>query len=69
MKVKLCKKNEWTDAITTMITESQPKINISAKKCLGKCHKCKDHPIAKIDKEILVGKDVKDLYNIIVSKL
>jgi len=69
MKVKLCKKNEWTDAITTMITESQPKINISTKKCLGKCHKCKDHPIAKIDKEILVGKDVKDLYNIIISKL
>jgi len=69
MKVKLCKKNEWTDAITTMITESHPKINISTKKCLGKCRKCKDQPIAKVDKEILVGKDVKDLYNIIISKL
>ncbi|MCB2294551.1 DUF1450 domain-containing protein [Clostridium algoriphilum] len=69
MKVKLCKKNKWTDAIATMITETHPDINISTKKCIGKCHKCKEPPIAKVDKEILVGKDKKDLYDMIISKL
>ncbi|MBU3179744.1 DUF1450 domain-containing protein [Clostridium psychrophilum] len=69
MKVKLCKKNKWTEVVSTMITETHPDINISIKKCIGKCHKCKDQPIAKIDKEILVGNNEKDLYNIIINKL
>ena len=69
MKVKLCKKNQWTTAVTTMITETHPNINISTKKCIGECHKCKVHPIAKVDKKILVGEDVKDLYNMIINKL
>lgn len=69
MKVKLCKKNQWTNDITTMITESHPNINISTKKCIDKCHKCKVNPIAKVDKEILVGENVKDLYNMIIKKL
>ncbi|MBU3111504.1 DUF1450 domain-containing protein [Clostridium lacusfryxellense] len=59
MKVKLCKKNQWTNAVTTMITESHPNINISTKKCIDKCHTCKVHPIAKVDKEVLVGVDAK----------
>ena len=69
VKVKLCKKNKWTDALTTMITQTHPNINISTKKCIDKCHKCKVHPIAKVDKEILVGEDEKDLYNMIINKL
>lgn len=69
MKVKLCKKNQWTNAVTTMITQSNPNINISTKKCIDKCHKCNVNPIAKADKEILVGADVKDLCNAIIKKL
>ena len=69
MKVKLCKKNQWTGAITTMITETHPNINIFTKKCIGKCHKCKVQPIAKVDKDLLVGEDEKDLYNMIINKL
>ena len=69
MKVALCKKNQWTDAVTTMITKTHPNIKISTKKCIGKCHKCKVHPIAKVDKKILVGDDEKDLYNMIINKL
>ena len=69
MKVKLCKKNKWTNTIITMITENHSNITISTKKCIGKCHKCKCEPIAKIDKEVLVGTDEKDLYNMIINKV
>ena len=69
MKVKLCKKNQWTYAIITMITETHPNIKISTKKCIGKCHKCKVSPIAMLDKELLIGNDKKDLYNMIINKL
>ncbi|WP_291632623.1 DUF1450 domain-containing protein [Clostridium sp.] len=69
MKVRLCKKNKWTGTIISMITETHPAIKISRKKCIGKCHKCKVAPIAMVDKELLVGKDEKDLYNMIINKL
>lgn len=52
-----------------MITETHPDIKISVKKCFGKCNKCKSHPIAMVKKELLVGSDERDLYNIIISKL
>ncbi|HEY8889961.1 MAG TPA: DUF1450 domain-containing protein [Clostridium sp.] len=69
MNLKLCKKNKWTNAIITIITETHPNINISTKKCIGKCRRCKVQPIAKVDNEILVGTDVKDLCNKITNKL
>ena len=69
MKVKLCKQNQWNDTVITMITETHPNIKISTKKCIDKCHKCKAHPIAMVDKELLVGKDSKDLYNMILSTI
>lgn len=69
MKIKFCENNQWKDDVITMLTETHPQIKISTKKCLGKCHKCKVHPIAIVDKELLVGKDEKDLYSIIISKL
>ena len=69
MKVKFCKKNQLTNTVITMITETHPNIKVSTKKCLGKCHKCKVHPIAMVDRKLLVGSDEKDLYNMIISKL
>lgn len=69
MKVKFCMHNQWNDAVITMITETHPNIKISTKKCFGKCSKCKAHPIAMVKKELLVGNDEKDLYNIIISKI
>ncbi|MBN4049338.1 DUF1450 domain-containing protein [Clostridium estertheticum] len=69
MKVKFCKHNQWNDAVITMITETHPNIKISMKKCFGKCHKCKSHPIAMVGKELLVGTDEENLYNNIISKL
>ncbi|MGH4123008.1 MAG: DUF1450 domain-containing protein [Clostridium sp.] len=69
MKIKFCKHNQWNNAVITMITETNPNIKVSTKKCFGKCHKCKCHPIAMVDKKLLVGNDEEDLYNIIISKL
>ncbi len=69
MKVKFCKKNKGKDAVINMITENHPNIKISTKKCLGKCHRCKSHPIAMVDKKILVGTDEENLYDIIKAKL
>ena len=69
IKVKFFENNQWKDAVINMITETHPNIKISIKKCIGKSHKCKVHPIAMVDKEVLVGRDEKDLYNIIISKL
>jgi len=69
MKVKFCEKNKRTNAVVTMITETHPSINISTKKCLGKCHKCNSHPIAMVDKKILVGTDEENLYNKIIAAL
>lgn len=69
MKVKLCKKNKWSSAVIAMINETHPSINISTKKCIGKCHSCKSHPIAMVDKKMLVARDEKDLYSMIISKL
>ena len=69
MKVKFCKKNKWTDAVISMLSETHPSINISTKKCLGKCHSCKKHPIAMVDKKILVAADEESLYNKIITAL
>jgi len=69
VKVKFCEKNKYKDAVITIITETHPNIKISTKKCLGKCHKCKSHPIAIVDKTILVGTDKENLYDMIISKL
>jgi uncharacterized protein YuzB (UPF0349 family) len=69
MRVKFCKHNQWNAAVITMITETHPNIKISMKKCFGKCHKCKANPIAMVKKELLVGSDEENLYNMIISKL
>ncbi|MBK5241998.1 DUF1450 domain-containing protein [Clostridium sp.] len=69
MKVKFCEHNKGKDAVITMITETHPNIKISTKKCLGKCHRCKSHPIAQVNKKILVGTDEENLYDMIISKL
>lgn len=69
VKVKFCEKNKGKDAVITMITENHPNIKISKKKCLGKCHRCKCHPIAMVDKKLLVGADEGNLYDMIISKL
>ena len=69
MKVKFCEKNKWTNDVISKITETHPSIRVSTKKCLGKCHKCKAHPIAKVDKKILVGTDEENLYNKIITAL
>jgi uncharacterized protein YuzB (UPF0349 family) len=69
VKVTFCEKNEWKDSVITLLTETHPDIKISTKKCLGKCHRCKSHPIARVNKKVLVGTDEKDLYNVILRKL
>ncbi len=69
VKVKFCEKNQWKDAVITMITQTHPNIKISTKKCIGKCHKCNHSPIAMVNKKLLVGKDAYDLYNSIISSL
>jgi uncharacterized protein YuzB (UPF0349 family) len=69
MKVKFCEKNKWKDNVIAMLTETHPSINISTKKCIGKCHRCKDQPIAMVNKKILVGTDVENLYNKIIASL
>ena len=69
MKVKFCSKNRWTPVVIAKLTETHPSINISTKKCIGKCHRCKTHPIAMVEKHILVGKDVEELYDKIIAAL
>jgi uncharacterized protein YuzB (UPF0349 family) len=69
MKVKFCEKNKWTDAVSTSLTQTHPNIKISTKKCIGKCHRCKEHPIAMVNKKILVGTDEEDLLNLIIAAL
>ena len=69
MKVKFCKHNQWNDAVIARITETDPTIKISTKKCFGKCHRCKSNPIAMVGKELLVGTDEENLYNMIITKL
>lgn len=69
MKVKFCKHNQSTGAVITMITETHPNIKIYTKKCLGKCHKCKSHPIAMVHNDLLVGSNEENLYNAIINKL
>lgn len=69
MKVKFCEKNKWTDAVSPMLVQTHPNIKISTKKCIGKCRRCKDHPIAMVNKKILVGTSEEDLLNLIVAAL
>jgi len=69
MKVKFCKKNKWTPTVIARLTETHPSINISTTKCIGKCHRCKTLSIAKVDKNILIGADVDDLYDKIIVAL
>ena len=69
MKVKFCEKNKWTDAVSTILTQTHPNIKISTKKCIGKCHRCKEHPIAMVNKKVLVGTDEENLSNLIIAAL
>ena len=69
MKVKFCEKNKWTDVVSTMLTQTHPNIKISTKKCIGKCHRCKEHPIAMVNKKVLVGTDEENLSNLIIAAL
>ena len=69
MKVKLCEKNKWTVAVSTILTQTHPNIKISTKKCIGKCHRCKEHPIAMVNKKVLVGTDEENLSNLIIAAL
>ena len=69
MKVKFCEKNKRKDTVIAMLTETHPSINISTKKCIGKCHRCKGHPIAMVDKKVLVGTDEENLYDKIIAAL
>ena len=69
MKVKFCEKNKWTEAVSTMIAQTHPNIKISTKKCIGKCHSCKHHPIAMVNKKVLVGTDEENLFNLIIAAL
>ena len=69
MKVKFCEKNKWTDAVSTTLVETHPNIKISTKKCIGTCRRCKDHPIAMVNKKVLVGTDEENLSNLIIAAL
>ena len=69
MKVKFCEKNKWTDTVSTTLVQIHPNIKVSTKKCIGKCRKCKVHPIAMVNKKILVGTDEGDLINLTIAAL
>ena len=69
MKIKFCENNKGKKKIIDMIKENYPYIEISKKKCLGKCKHCSEESIAMIKDKLIKGKDAEDLYIKIMKEL
>lgn len=69
MKIKFCEENKGKKKVINMIKENYPEVEISKKKCLGKCKQCTEQPIAMIKDKLIKGKDSEELYKKIKKEL
>lgn len=67
MKISFCDNNKGKKKVIKALEEKYPEVEISIRKCIGKCKACKEQPIAKIKDKVVSGKDSEDLYNKIVQ--
>lgn len=69
IKINFCEENKGKKKVINMIKENHPDVEISKKKCLGKCKQCSDQPIAMIKDKLIKGKDSEELYEKIKKEL
>lgn len=69
MKIKFCEENKGKKKVINMIKENYQDVEISKKKCLGKCKQCSEQPIAMIKDKFIKGKDSEELYKKIEKEL
>jgi uncharacterized protein YuzB (UPF0349 family) len=69
IKIKFCEENKGKKKVINMIKENYPDIEISKKKCLGKCKQCSEQPIAMMKDKLIKGKDSEELYEKIQKEL
>lgn len=61
MKVSFCGFNDHKDEVLKLLKENYPEIETSINRCIYSCGDCANSPIARINGELLVGKDSEDL--------
>jgi uncharacterized protein YuzB (UPF0349 family) len=67
MKVSFCGFNEQKDEVLNFLKLNHPEIETSINRCIYSCGDCSNKPIARINGELLVGKNSQDLINQILS--
>jgi hypothetical protein len=61
MKIKLCKKYPKIKTFEKNLSKAFPDASIQVKGCIGMCKKCKEQPVAKVDKKKLKVKKIEKL--------
>ena len=69
LKIRFCENNKGKGAVYRRLTEEFPDLNIKIKSCVKQCGKCREMPIAVVDKKKISGTDGDDLYAQIIQQI
>lgn len=61
MKIKLCKKYPNIKKFEKKLSKAFPNASIQVKGCIGMCKKCKEQPVAKVEKKKLKAQKIAKL--------
>ena len=67
MKIRFCEHNKGKGKVFRRLEEEFPDLNIKIKNCVKQCGRCREQPIAVVDKKKVTGKDGDDLYARIIE--
>lgn len=61
MKISFCSFNEQKEEVMNFLKANYPELELSITKCIYCCGECANKPIARINGELLVASNAKDL--------
>jgi uncharacterized protein YuzB (UPF0349 family) len=67
MKVSFCSFNNQKDEAIKLLKNQYPDFETSVNRCIYSCGECANKAIARINGELLVGEDSKDLVRKIIE--
>jgi uncharacterized protein YuzB (UPF0349 family) len=67
MKIRFCEHNKGKGKVVRRLEEDFPDLNIKVKSCVKQCGRCREQPMAVVDKIKVTGKDGDDLYTRIIE--
>ncbi len=69
MKVRFCNNNKGKGGVIRQLAEEWSELDLKIKKCLGECRQCAKVPFARVNGELVIGRDGDELLQKIVSLL